>query len=277
MVGDYAACVSRLNLYVEGWREAATDLRTVAAELGDKEWDAATDCPGWTVRDVLAHVVALEEHLAGIDFGSSDVVGSSPVVTPEWTEEGVEARRGRTVADLLSDLDGALAAREEQLSRELAGAEPGARAPRVPASLAWDWDTLLRNRAIDMWVHGQDIRRAVGRPGGLGNRGAAVTLAAFTQALPFVLGKKVRPPTGTSVVWEVTGAHEATVALGIDEAGRAVPLTEAPSEPTTRLAMDIGTFTALLAGRGDPSAAPVRITGDTDLGRRTIAAMAVTP
>jgi uncharacterized protein (TIGR03083 family) len=264
-------------VYVQAWREAAADLRAVAAELDDKEWDAPTDCPGWSARDVLAHVVALEEHLAGIDSGSSDVVGSAPVVTPAWTEEGVEARRGRTVVDLLSDLDAALAAREEQLSRELVGAEPGGTPPRVPAGLAWDWETLLRNRAIDMWVHGQDIRRALGRPGGMGSTGAAVTLASFSAALPFVLGKRVRPPVGTSVVWEVTGSHPAIVAVGIDEARRAVPLSQAPSEPTTRLVMDAETFAALLAGRGDPSTAPVQITGDAQLGRRTVAAMAVTP
>ena len=269
--------MSRLELYVQGWREAAADLRAVAAELDDKEWDTPTDCPGWTARDVLAHVVALEEHLAGIDSGSSDVVGSAPVVTPEWTEEGVEARRGRTVADLLSDLDAALAAREEQLSRELVGAEPGGKPPRVPAGLPWDWDTLLRNRAIDMWVHGQDIRRAVGRPGGADNTGAAVTLASFTAALPYVLGKRVRPPVGTSVVWEVTGAQPATVAVGIDESRRAVPLSEAPAEPTTRLVMDTETFAALVAGRGDPTGALVQIIGDTELGRQTVAAMAVTP
>jgi uncharacterized protein (TIGR03083 family) len=269
--------VSRLELYVQAWREAAADLRAVAAELDDEEWDVPTDCPGWTVRDVLAHVVALEEHLAGIDSGSSDVVGSAPVVTPEWTEEGVEARRGRAVADLLCDLGAALTAREEQLSRELVGAEPGGQPPRVPAGLTWDWDTLLRNRAIDMWIHGQDIRRAVGRPGGSSNTGAAVTLASFTAALPFVLGRKVRPPVGTSVVWEVTGTHHATVAVGIDESRRAVPLSDAPAEPTTRLVMDTETFTALVAGRGDPSAAPVQISGDTDLGRQTLAAMAVTP
>jgi uncharacterized protein (TIGR03083 family) len=269
--------VSRLELYVRGWREAAADLRALATQLGDDDWDAPTSCPGWSVRDVLAHVVAIEEQLAGIDTGGDSVVEDSRVVTPAWTEAGVAARRGRPVADLLADLDTALAAREQQLQRDLVDAEPGGTPPRLPAGLSWDWETLLRNRTIDMWVHGQDIRRAVQRPGGMDNTGAEVTLAAFTMALPFVLGKKVRPPVGTSVVWEVTGPHRATVAVGIDEARRAVRLSEAPAEPTTRLVMDTETFAALAAGRLDQATAPVQVSGDTDLGRHAMTAMAVTP
>lgn len=269
--------MSRLELYVQGWRESAADLRALTSELDDEDWDRPTDCPGWSVRDVLAHLVAIEEHLAGIDTGSSDVVGASPVVQPEWTHEGVQARRGRSVADLLSDLDDALAAREQQLASELGDADPHGVPPRVPAGLPWDWDTLLRNRTIDMWVHGQDIRRAVGRPGGMDNTGAAVSFATFTMALPYVLGKKVQPPVGTSVVWEVTGPHRATVAVGIDETRRAVPLLAPPAEPTARLVMDTETFTTLAAGRWSPDAAPVQVSGDAELGRQAMSAMAVTP
>jgi len=271
--------VSRLELYVQGWREAAADLRALADELSDEDWERATGCPGWSVRDVLAHLVAIEEQLAGIDTGaaSGGSEGNGRVVTPAWTDGGVAARRGRPVADLLTDLDAALTAREQQLTEQLPSAEPAGTPPRVPAGLSWDWDTLLRNRAIDMWVHTQDVRRAVGRPGGMDNLGAAVTLGTFTRALPFVLGKKVRPPVGTSVVWDVSGPHRATVAVGIDDTQRAVQLSEPPAEPTARLSMDTGTFVALAAGRLDPGEAPVTIAGDTELGRRAIAAMAVTP
>lgn len=269
--------MSRLELYVQGWRESAADLRALTTELDEDAWALPTDCPGWSVRDVLAHLVAIEEHLAGIDTGSSDVVGASPVVEPEWTHEGVQARRGRSVADLLTDLDTALTAREQQLASELADADPHGVPPRVPAGLPWDWDTLLRNRTIDMWVHGQDIRRAVGRPGGMHNVGAAVAFATFTSSLPYVLGRKVRPPVGTSVVWEVTGPQCATVAVRIDESRRAVQLPAPPAEPAARLAMDTETFVALAAGRLDPATAPVQVSGDADLARQTMTAMVVTP
>jgi len=271
--------VSRLQLYVQGWREAAADLRAVADELDARDWDRPTDCPGWSVRDVLAHLVAIEEHLAGIDTPEVPAGERSTgrVVTAAWTQVGVDARRDRPVAGLLADLDAALAAREQQLRQELAAAEPAGRPARLPAGLAWDWDTLLRNRAIDMWVHGQDIRRAVERPGGMDNAGAAVTLGAFAMALPFVIGKLVRPPAGASVVFELSGAQSATIAVGIDDQHRGVQLSESPAEPTVRLAMDAETFAALAAGRRDPVTAEVTVHGDPDLARRTLASMAVTP
>jgi uncharacterized protein (TIGR03083 family) len=272
--------VSRLDVFVQGWRQAAADFRSLADELTEDEWQTMTACPGWRVRDVLAHLVALEEQLAGIDSSDRTAEGSSKVVTPDMTGAGVEARRDRTVPDLLADLDAALAERDQQLADDLADAQPGETPPRVPARLPWDWETLLRNRAIDMWVHGQDVRRAVGRPGGMDNVGAAVTLATFTAALPYVLGKRVRPPVGTSVVWEITGPHTATVTVGIDEDRRAVHLSEPPAKPTTRLVMDTPTFVALAAGRCDVTGEAVdgvTVEGDTELARRTLEAMAVTP
>lgn len=276
--------MSRLPLYVQGWREAAADLRALADDLSDDDWQTMTECPGWTVRDVLAHLVALEEQLAGIDVGhdvdesGSDETGK--VVTPGMTQPGVDARKDRSVTDLLTDFDAALADRDQQLGDELDAADPRDRPPRVPAGLPWDWETLLRNRAVDMWMHDQDIRRAVGRPGGMDNAGAAVTLATFTAALPYVVGKRVRPPVGTSVVWQITEPHAATVTVGVDEQQRAVHLSEPPVEPTVRLVLDTSTFAALCGGRletMDPQNVGVRVEGDAELAGRVLEAMAVTP
>ena len=39
--------------------------------------------------------------------------------------------------------------------------------PGSSAASPGSWETLLRNRPLDVWMHEQDVRRAVGRPGGL--------------------------------------------------------------------------------------------------------------
>jgi uncharacterized protein (TIGR03083 family) len=269
--------VSRLELYAQGWREAAADVRAVTAGLSDEEWQAPTGCPGWSVADVLAHLVAIEEQLVGLNATELEAARGEREVTPAWTATGVDERRGKSPTELVADLDAALGVRQAQLEQQLPDADPAGAPPHVPAGLPWSWEVLLRNRAIDMWVHSQDIRRAIGRPGGMENMGAAVTMSAFTAALPYVLGKKVRPPVGTSVVWEVSGAHRATTAVGVDDSRRAVHLGEAPAEPTCRLTMDSETFAALAAGRIDPSTASVTVTGDAELGARVLAAMAITP
>ena len=80
---------------------------------------------------------------------------------------------------------------------------------------------LLQNRAIDVWVHEQDIRRATNRPGGLDSTGARVTAVTFAAAMAYVLGKRVAPAAGMQVVWEITGPSGFTVSLRVGEDGRA--------------------------------------------------------
>ena len=52
-----------MSTYVAAWRDAADRVLALCAELGDDDWSAPTDCPGWTVRDVLAHLVHIETAL----------------------------------------------------------------------------------------------------------------------------------------------------------------------------------------------------------------------
>ena len=40
-------------------------IDTLAQGLGDAEWDLPSECPGWTVRDVLSHLIGIERVLLG--------------------------------------------------------------------------------------------------------------------------------------------------------------------------------------------------------------------
>ena len=59
---------------------------------------------------------------------------------------------------------------------------------------------FMETRVLDTWAHEQDIRRALGRPGGRNGVGETVTLDRCEQTMPFVVGKRVAPPDGTSVL-----------------------------------------------------------------------------
>jgi hypothetical protein len=91
-----------------------------------------------------------------------------------------------------------------------------------------------------------------------------------------VVGKKVAPPDGTTVVFDVTGSRPMTIAIGVD-GGRAKPLSTAPERATVTLAMDAQTLACLGLGRWDPAAAldddQVTITGDEKLGRAVVGQM----
>ena len=53
---------------------------------------------------------------------------------------------------------------------------------------------LLPFRVFDAWVHEQDMRRAVGRPGDLDTPVAAAALDRIVGTMPFVVGKRAGAP-----------------------------------------------------------------------------------
>ena len=82
-----------------------------------------------------------------------------------YTEQGVLARRDRDMAELADEIEAAVAPRYAELQADPpTDGPPRRRGPR--AASAGATSTLLGNRPVDVWMHEQDIRRAVDRPGG---------------------------------------------------------------------------------------------------------------
>ena len=83
------------TLAVEGLRAERDATLTIAKSFTDADWNAPSDCDGWAVRDVIAH-------MGSILHGVVD-----PSVMPDLsggTENGMEApvaeRRGWTVDEV---------------------------------------------------------------------------------------------------------------------------------------------------------------------------------
>lgn len=262
--------------HVDTWWRSIEDLLTVLEGLSPEEWDLPTDLPGWDVRAVVSHTAHLESVLAtGVEEHAE--VGDAPhVVSPmgQYTEIGVVNRRDATPADLLAEIRSATRRRHETL---LAAMPTDASAPADPVfgGMPWDWGTLLRNRPLDVWMHEQDVRRAVGRPGGTDSPGAAHTVAQLGSTIGYVLGKRVGAAPGTSVVLEVVGHGSFAVEVGDD--GRARPVTAPPTDPTVRLRMDAATLAVLAGGRRGPDRAEVVVDGDPDLAAAILARMGTMP
>ena len=252
-----------LTIYRDAWLDSARRLIRLCRSLSPAEWSRATDCPGWTVRDVVAHLAAIESELAG--GPAPEGVAQDRVVSAAYTQAGVDARAGRTPEELAEELAAAVAARTDWEHVV------------PPQGLTWDEETLLRNRAIDMWVHEQDIRRAVDRPGGWDAPGARVTVTAFGIAMPYVLGKLVAAPPGTTVVWELDGPVTMTITASVGDDGRAVAVDPPPPDVDAWLRMDSETFALLCAGRRDAASLDISVQGDAALGQRVLAAMTLTP
>ena len=89
-----------------------------------------------------------------------------------------------------------------------------------------------------------------------------------------VLGKRVAPPAGTSVVLDVSGSAPHAVEMGAD--GRAARV-RVPDHPSARLTMDRETFIVIAGGRRDPEPGAVTVEGDETLANALLAMLAVTP
>jgi uncharacterized protein (TIGR03083 family) len=267
------AVVNPLPTYIAAWRSTAADLQVLFAELASGDWSRPTQCPGWSVFDVAAHLAAIEAELAGEPPTSAGGWDGGPP-SPRYTQAGVDARRGRSPDDVIDEFRAAVVRREASLVAD--PPDPAAPAPMSAAGRGWDWETLLRNRVIDLWVHEQDIREATGRPGDLDTPGAQVTLASFSMALPYVVAKKAAAPIGTSVLFEVSGPFGFTRWVIVDDGGRGVVRDPQARRPSVSVTTDTATFARLCAGR-IPAADEVSIDGDPDLAARLLTSMNMTP
>ncbi len=263
-----------LATYVAAWKSCAADVEELLRALDESDWSKPTDCPGWTVQDVAAHLAALESELAG-DPGAQldrpDVPATE--VTSAHTQAGVDARKDREPQELITEFTEAVLRRAQQLDAEPPG-DPKGTPPNKPGGVDWDWQTLLHNRVIDLWVHEQDIRRAVDRPGELDTPAAQIVTEVFVGALPYVIGKRAGAEPGSTVTVTVDGR---SLGFEVGSDARCRPTDALPEAPTARLSMDAETLTVLGAGRRDPLTMDVKVSGDRELAERLLQAMAVTP
>ena len=261
--------------YVEIWWQAVNDLLDLLEQLPEEEWATPTDLAGWDVRACAAHTAHLESILAGNPEETAEV-GEPPHVTGFmglYTEIGVVNRRDASADAILDELRAVTTARHTTLLAD-PPTDGDAKADPVFGGVPWTWRTLLRNRPLDVWMHEQDVRRAVGRPGNMDSVTARHTADYLAESLGFVLGKKVGAPTGTSLVLDLAGS--APVAFVIDDSGRG-QRTEPPAEPTATLRMDRESFIRLAGGRCAAEPGRVSVDGDQELGARVLASLATTP
>jgi uncharacterized protein (TIGR03083 family) len=211
-------------------RDERTRLVAFLESIPEAAWDKPTLCEGWTVRDLVSHLIG---NAADIVAQNLDGAGS-----PEYNQRQIDERAGRSPAELLAEW-----------------AEQG---PAFEAAIeALDdtfWNTpylefgtvgqALQRLVEDIWVHGQDIRIPLGEAPSPGP-GLDATLDIVARELPkrcerlapgvaSVLikteGDVRNVETGTNGVTLELAGDAATIALAAT--GR-VALDEAPDVSVT--------------------------------------------
>lgn len=268
---------------VDAWARTVRNVIDLGrtARAGDAE--RPTDCPGWTVLDQVAHVAGAEAMTDGEPRPDVDV-SRHPHVRHEFgalMESYVEARRGRSLEEVLDELEERLAARLAFHAADHGWESAQVMGPFGPTT----WPDFLRVRAFDVWVHEQDLREALGRPGGLEGGAASISMTSLFDALPRIVAKDAGVGPGNAVVVELTGPTVGRAGVRVEERdGRALGLPLFTGEPdehpdvvTTTLTMSTQVAGRLLGGRRPVDDLHVVVHGDEDVAAAVLRSMAITP
>lgn len=264
---------------IDAWTQSIEAISELVSSLVAGEWNRATDCPGWSVRDVVSHVIGGECEALGDPRPIHTLPRDLYHVTHEagrFMEVQVDVRRHHTGPEMTGELEYTIIRRSRQLRNEK-------RAPDAPVSHpvfgTMPLADFVQLRAFDVWVHEQDIRRALGRPGNLDSPAALLARDILLARLPKVVAKDAGAPKKSAVVFDISGPVEFLRTVRIDEEGRG-SVSHSPSlGPVVSFAMDWETYVRLACGRVKVRRVADRIDaeGDTELAARILANFPVTP
>ncbi|MEU4267942.1 maleylpyruvate isomerase family mycothiol-dependent enzyme [Streptomyces sp. NPDC026092] len=268
-----------LQTYADAWTHSIEAIAELVQPLVEGEWNRATPCPGWSVRDIVSHVIGMECEMLGDPRPIHSLPRDLYHVRGEFSrymEMQVDVRRHHTGPEMTSELEYILIRRARQLRNE--NRQPD-HLIRAPLGAEQTLEVAYRMRAFDVWVHEQDLRTALGRPGNLDSPGALVVRDNLLVGLAKVVAKDAGAPPNSAVVVDVHGPVEFLRTVRVDAEGRG-SVDGAPSlGPAVTLALDWETYVRLACGRVRPAAVAdrIKIEGDTELAQAILDNFAVTP
>lgn len=250
-------------------------IRELVSTFDENDWDAQTPCPGWSSRDIIAHIIGTESMLAGEQAPASR--GDTPSFVRneigELNQAWIDHFRGAEAAELVEQFDQITRSRAETL-RAIADEDFYAESwtPEGKGTYA----KFMRIRIFDCWMHEQDLRDAVSAPGGMDSPAATIAIEEMLGKIGYIVGKRASAPEGSTLTLRLTGAAGRTVFVAVE--GRARLIEDGPAEPTAALTMPAGVFARLYGGRVAPTQVSndVQIDGDGELAQRVLSELAVT-
>lgn len=250
-------------------------LAALAGDLEAADWALPTACPGWTVKDQFSHVLAIEAMLLGRpapDVTLPAEVGHVRNEMGRVNEMWAEHYRNVPVTDVLADLGEVIISRRAALATMT---QDDFDAPAMTPAGQDTYGRFMRIRVMDTWIHEQDVREAVGRPGHLEGRAPRATLAEVRLSLGYAVGKKAGAPQGSSVRFVLTGPVSGRLDVVVAERAQVVDVLE--GAPTVTIEIPGDAFIRIGAGRvadGDAAKLATRIDGDRALGEQILDGMA---
>ncbi len=264
---------------VELLRSQFKSLDFLGSSLAPTEWHSPASVPGWAIVDVYAHLIGTESMLEGYELPNTktDVASFSHVrnevgvVNETWIESlshleppAILDRFRRVTASRMRTLD-AMTQAEFELDTD---------SPTGPVPY---W-RLMQMRVFDCWMHEQDIREGLGRPGHESGPCARAAVDEVERALGHIVGKKAKAAQGQAVTIELTGPVKRTIHVQVGTRAEVVGELAEPATATVTLSSNL--FMRLVGGRLEKLTdrlGSVDFEGDLDLAQRVVTNLAFTP
>ncbi len=264
---------------LEQTTQAIVDLGWACRE---EDFERETEVPGWNVKDHISYVVAAAKTFASLRREPA-LAEERRARFDQLVALDITARRqwaGRSVVSELADFH---TERMEQLRESGFELDSDVSHFFGPGATFGD---QLHQRIIDTWVHEQDIRVALDRPGDLDSPSAAVFTAAILAALPRVAARAAGVEPGRAIVLDVTGPVLARGGVRVihGEDGRPYgdALFSGQDRPEGDEQLDVTTvhltteaLTRRAAGRRSTDQTHFTVTGDEDAARHLRDALAL--
>lgn len=268
-----------LQPYADAWSHSIEAISELVQPLPEADWNRRTPCPGWSVRDVVSHVIGLDSEMYGDPRPIHTLPRDLFHVTNDhqrYMEMQVDVRRHHTAPEMTSELELMIIRRNRQLRNE--SRDPGTKV-RGPLGTELTLEESMRRHAFDVWAHEQDLRTALGRPGDLYSPGALVARDVLLDELPRVVADLAQAPRSSAVVVDVHGPVEFLRTVRVDIQGRGTLETAPALGPAATLTLDWETYVRLACGRVtvDSVADRIKTEGDQDLAAAILRHFTVTP
>ncbi|MGW0329755.1 maleylpyruvate isomerase N-terminal domain-containing protein [Nocardia sp. NPDC003183] len=267
------------DLLAEQWEAIAL----LVTDLDEKAWRRTSPLPGWTLFDVVAHVIGTESWLLGETPPPHDPLRPKTDVRTLPHVRNEVAVLNEIWVDRLRPLSGKrlLALFDETTERRraaLAAMDDDAwQAPTVSPVGQVPYGRFMRVRLFDCWMHELDLADGIGRSVPEGGARAEAAFTELTLGLGRAVVKGAKAPDGSLITLDLTGPVTRQVHLSV-AGGRGTVLDEVSEEPTTVIRVDSGLFARLRGGRttADRHPGEVVVEGDTALGERLVQNLAFT-
>ena len=251
---------------VTALEETWDGIRKLLADVRDEEWSRPTPCTDWDVHDLASHLAAIESQFQGLPQPPSDPPpGASGI--DGWTAMGVQARRGWTPDQILSEIE---QASEAQLGHVRSLDAEGWRGKTMGPLGETTEERLALTRLMDIYVHLLDLRSGLGRdlqpdaePTALG-----VCVDWALDLTPWGAVKKAGLGEGSRVRLALSEPEARTVDVVVEDGRGRV---EKPSgEVTDSIAGPAPAYLLLVTGRTTVADAAGGLKAEGDAARRLV-------